>query len=340
MDTTRLLLLLLPFPGACSGVEGAEGAPRIERLDPLLEALVPRDARLEKVADGFGWAEGPAWNAATRELFFSDVERNHMHAWSEEGGARLVLENSGYQGAEPFTGREPGSNGIAFDAQGRVVFCQHGERRISRLEPDGSRTVLVERYREKRLNSPNDLVHSRAGDLYFTDPPFGLPLTHADPARELDFSGVYRLSAAGELTLLTDELAGPNGLALSPDERTLYVANNDAARPVLMAYPLLADATGVVLGPGRVLFDAAPFTIARRGFPDGLKVDRAGNLFAAGPEGLYVLAPDGRHLGTLFFGVLTSNCAFGEEGSTLFVTVDSALYRIRLATVPSSSSGS
>jgi len=184
--------------------------------------------------------------------------------------------------------------------------------------------VLVAAYRGQRLNSPNDLVYSRAGDLYFTDPPFGLPQTFTDPAKELPFSGVYRLSPAGELTLLTGELAGPNGIALAPDERTLYVANNDRARPVWMAYPLLADGT---LGAGRVLHDGSVWAARYRGLPDGLKVDRAGNLWCAGPEALYVFAPDGTHLGSLRFGALTSNCAFDARGA-LYVTVDSALYRL------------
>jgi gluconolactonase len=308
----------------CAQVEAADSLPRIERLDPRFDKLVPSGAKLERIADGFGWAEGPAWNAATEELFFSDVETNHMHAWSEKNGTRTVLEKAGYVRSDPFTGREPGSNGIAFDAQGRVVFCQHGERRISRLEADATRTVLVDRYQGKRLNSPNDLVYSRAGDLFFTDPPFGLPGTYDDPERELSFTGVYRLKTSGELELLTRELEGPNGIGLSPDERTLYVANNSPTRPLWMAYELRADGT---LGPGRELFDAMPFTATRKGFPDGLKVGKNGHLFAAGPEGIYVLTAEGEHLGTLFFGQLTANCAFDEQGR-LYVTADSAIYRL------------
>jgi gluconolactonase len=330
-----LALALALALGACADVQraevaGADELPRIERLDPRLDAVVPPGARLVRVAEGFGWAEGPLWSPAKGELLLSDVERNRLHAWSTTGGVRTVLEQSGYVGSAPFAGREPGSNGLALDPQGRLVFCQHGERRISRLEPDGARTVVVDRYpagpEGKRLNSPNDLVYSRSGDLYFTDPPFGLPQTHDDPAKELPFSGVYRLSAAGELALLTAELEGPNGIGLAPDERTLYVANNHAKRPLWMAYELRADGS---LGPGRVLFDAAPFTATRKGFPDGLKVARSGHLFAAGPEGIYVLTPAGEHLGTLFFGRLTANCAFADDERTLYVTADDALYRLR-----------
>ncbi|NOT30414.1 MAG: SMP-30/gluconolactonase/LRE family protein [Planctomycetes bacterium] len=322
--SVRFLLVCSGAFFGCSKVEGADVLPKIERLDPRFEALVLPGAKLEKIADGFGWAEGPAWNAATGELFFSDVETNQLHAWSAKNGTRIVLENSGYVGAAPFTGREPGSNGITFDSQGRVVFCQHGERRISRLERDGTRTVLVDRYQGKRLNSPNDLVYSRSGDLYFTDPPFGLPGTFDDPEKELPFSGVYRLRKSGELTLLTRELEGPNGIAFSPDEKTLYVANNSPTCPLWMAYDLRADGT---LGLSRVLYDAKSFTANRKGFPDGLKVAKSGHLFAAGPEGIYVLTPTGEHLGTLFFCALTSNCAFGPNGA-LFITVDSAIYRL------------
>lgn len=320
----RLSLLFTAALLGCTQVEAADVLPRIERVDPRLDALVPFGAKLERIAEGFGWAEGPAWNAATGELFFSDVETNHMHAWSERNGTRIVLENAGYVRSAPFTGREPGSNGIAFDAQGRVVFCQHGERRVSRLESDGTRTVLADRYHGKRLNSPNDLVYSRAGDLFFTDPPFGLPGTYDDPEKELPFSGVYRLSTSGELELLTRELEGPNGIGLSPDERTLYVSNSSPTRPLWMAYELRADGT---LGPGAELFDAMPFTATRKGFPDGLKVGKSGHLFAAGPEGIYVLTPEGEHLGTVFFGQLTANCAFDVQGR-LYVTADSAIYRL------------
>jgi gluconolactonase len=320
------LLLLAPLASP-KAAQATDVLPTIERLDARLDALVPPAAKLAKVAGGLSWAEGPLWNAKTGELFFSDVEANRLLAWSQAGGLRTVLEQSGYTGASPFTGREPGSNGLAFDREGRLVFCQHGERRISRLEPDGTRTVVVDRYQGKRLNSPNDLVFSRAGDLYFTDPPFGLPQTYTDPAKELPFSGVYRLSASGELALLTAELEGPNGIGLSPDERTLYVANNNRERPRWLAYELRSDGS---LGPARVLFDAKPFTATRKGFPDGLKVAPSGDLFAAGPEGIYVLTPQGEHLGTLFFGQLTANCAFDASGRTLYITADADLYRLEL----------
>ena len=242
---------------------------------------------------------------------------------------RLYLQPSGYTGAAPFTGREPGSNGLAFDAQGRLVLAEHGDRRIARLEPDGRKTTLADRYEGKRLNSPNDLVFASNGDLYFTDPPFGLPRAFDDPEKELPWSGVFRLSAGGQLTLLIRELRAPNGIALSPDERTLYVSNADPARPVWMAYALKPDGT---LAPGRVFFDATPWTARGKGLPDGLKVDREGNLFATGPGGIHVFAPDGTHLGSIEMAVPTGNVAWGGDGSVLFVTADTAIYRIALRT--------
>jgi gluconolactonase len=281
------------------------------------------------VADGFAWVEGPVWDRRNGHLLVSDIPRNAVYRWAPGSSVSLFLPRSGYSGAAPFRGREPGSNGLAFDAQGRLVLAAHGDRRIARLEPDGRQTTLVDRYAGRRLNSPNDLVFTARGDLYFTDPPFGLPGSFADPARELPFSGVFRLGADGRLALLTTELAAPNGLALSPDERVLYVSNADPARAVWMAYAVRGDGG---LGPGHVFFDATERARVLRGAPDGLKVDRGGNLFAAGPGGIYVLAPDGTHVGSLETGGVVSNVAWGEDGSALYITADTAVYRIRLST--------
>jgi gluconolactonase len=301
----------------------------VVRLDPRLDRLVPPGATLERVADGFRWVEGPLWDPRGGYLLFSDIPRNAVYRWAPGSGISLFLAPSGYTGPTPFAGREPGSNGLAFDPRGRLVLAEHGDRRIARLEPDRRKTTLVDRYQGRRLNSPNDLVFTSSGDLYFTDPPFGLPRAFDDPAKELPFSGVFRLSAQGELTLLTSELRAPNGLAFSPDERVFYVSNADRTRAVWMAYDLGADGR---LGPGRVLFDATGRARTAPGAPDGLKVDRHGHLFAAGPGGIYVLAPDGAHLGSLETGGVVSNVAWGEDGSVLYVTADTAIYRIRLST--------
>jgi len=299
------------------------------RLDPRFDKLVPRDAVLDRVADGHTWVEGPVWDRRNGYLLFSDIPRNTVYRWFPGAGASEFLKPSGYTGTAPFTGREPGSNGLAFDAEGRLVLCEHGDRRIARLEKDGRKTTLVDRFEGKRLNSPNDLVFKSNGDLYFTDPPFGLPGAFNDTGRELPFCGVYRLSRDGKLTLLTKEIKAPNGLAFSPDEKTLYVTNADRDNAVWLAYDVKGDGT---LGAGRVFFDATSWTRTRHGAPDGMKVDKDGNLFAAGPGGLHVFDPDGAHLGSIDLGVATSNCAWGEDGSVLYITADAAVYRFKLTT--------
>jgi gluconolactonase len=305
-------------------------APIITRLDPRFNELVPPGARLEKIVDDHGWTEGPVWVREGGYLLFSDVVKNAIYRWKDGEGERVFLPRSGYTGKQPFEGGEPGSNGLAIDREGRLVFCQHGERRIVRREVDGHLTILVDRYQGKRINSPNDLVFRSNGDLYFTDPPFGLPASYADPGKQLDVQGVYRLTPDGTLTLLTDELSGPNGIAFSPDERTLYVSNADARRLVWMAYEVKEDGT---LGAGRVFYDGTRAFAGRPGTADGLKVDARGNIFAVGPGGVYVFAPDATLLGWFDFGGNVGNVAWGDDGSTLFVAANAAVYRVRLSTV-------
>jgi len=254
-------------------------AIRITRLNPRFEQLVARDAVVEKIAEGFAWVEGPVWNHKENYLLFSDVANNSILKWKTGEGAKVFLKTSGYTGAKPFEGREPGSNGLAFDSQGRLVFCQHGDRSISRLEKYGSRTTLVDRYHGKRINSPNDLVFKSDGDLYFTDPPFGLPKSFDDPARELDFCGVYRLSKTGKLTLLSKEALAPNGIAFSPDEKTLYVS--DSKRALWLAFDVKADGS---LSKSRVLFDGAGAGEGKPGVADGMKIDELGNIFGRRAE--------------------------------------------------------
>ncbi len=300
---------------------------RIVRLDPRFDRLVPPDAVLEKIADGFDWVEGPVWNHAEGYLLFSDIPQNTVYRWEPDKGARLFLKPSGYTGAAPFAGREPGSNGLAFDRRGRLVLAEHGDRRIARLEVSGSKTTLADRYQGKRLNSPNDMAFHSNGDLYFTDPPFGLPKAFDDPSKELDFQGVYRLSPDGELTLLIQDIRAPNGIAFSPDEKTLYVTDVDPGRPAWLAYEVRQDAT---VGTGRLFYDATPWKKPNYGGPDGLKVDREGNLFGARPGGINVFAPDATLLGSIEIGGPTSNCAWGEDGSVLYITADRAVYRMAL----------
>ena len=300
------------------------GAGTILRVDPRFDALVPADARIEKLADGFVFTEGPVWDRAGGRLLFSDVRGNGVYQWTEADGTSPVIEPV-FEGDR--TGlRSVSSNGLTLDAEGRLVMCEHGNRLISRVEADGTRTTLVDRYEGNRLNSPNDAAYASDGRLYFTDPGSALEGRDASPLRELDFNGIYRLGPDGELELLYRDQSRPNGIALSPDEATLYVANSDPEQKVWMAYDLGAEG---VTNP-RVFFDVNDQTA--EGAADGLKVDDAGNLFATGPGGVWVIAPDGTHLGTIMPDEVPANVAWGDDGSTLYMTARTGLYRIRLTT--------
>jgi gluconolactonase len=302
------------------------------RKDPKFDALIPKGARIELLAEGFKWTEGPVWDKKTGSLLFSDIPNNRVVRWSAKDGIKDVLKPSGYTGADPFKGAEPGSNGLAFDKDGNLILCQHGDRRIARLGKDGkSFETVADKYMGKRFNSPNDLVFAKNGDLYFTDPPYGLPGQMKDPNKELDFQGVYKLSAAGELTLLTKEMSRPNGIALSPDEKTLYVANSDPEKAVWMAFPVGPDGA---LGAGKQLYDATADVKAspNKGLPDGMKVDKDGNIFATAVNGVYVIAPDGTLLGRIVTDDKTANCGWGDDGTVLYLATNDKLTRVKTAT--------
>jgi gluconolactonase len=301
---------------------------RVIRSDPALDRVLAAGASIEVLASGFDWSEGPAWDRQGGYLLFSDIPRNTIWKWAPAQGITLFLKPSGYTGTGAYS-REPGSNGLVFDAQGRLLAMEHGDRRVSRMDRDGGKITLADRYEGKRLNSPNDGVLDSNGDLYFTDPPYGLPRQASDPRRELDFCGVYRYGRDGSLTLLTRELSRPNGIAFSPDEKTLYVANSDPRRAVWMAFPVTAGGT---LGAGRVFADVTSMVGQHKGLPDGLKVDREGNLWATGPGGVHIYSPQGKLLGRLETLEATANCAWGDDGSTLYITADMYLCRIRTQT--------
>ncbi len=322
-----LLAALFALAPLAAHAQFAHESPVLEvrRIDPRLDELIAPGTQAEKVVAGHVWVEGPTWDPKQGALFFSDVVKNRLWRWTPESGTDLVLDPSGTQRRGPHAAQEPGSNGTALDSHGRLLLCEHGDRRITRLEPDGAKTVIADRFQGKRLNSPNDLWLARSGDLYFTDPPFGLPNHFDDPSKELPWQGVYRLRG-GKLELLVRDLRAPNGIGLSPDERTLYVSNADPANPVWMAYPVRADGR---IGQGRVFADAREAIAKYAGVPDGLEIDARGNVWAAGPGGLTVFAPDGARLGVLFTGIATSNATFGgPSGTTLFVTASSAIWRI------------
>jgi gluconolactonase len=312
------------------GAGPVAGPPRevnveIVRLDPAIDAIVGPNPKIFKLAEGFKFIEGPVWVRGGRYLLFSDPNANAIYQYTADGRLSVFREKSGYDGADIAEYGQPGSNGLTLDREGRLTINEHGNRRVTRLEKDGRVTILADRYEGKRLNSPNDLVFKSDGSLYFTDPPFGLPKFDDDPRKELPYSGVFRL-ADGKLQLVSRDLLGPNGLAFSPDEKYLYVANWDAQQKVVMRYDVKADGT---LSNGTVFFDmtGAPGEEAL----DGLKVDQEGHLYVSGPGGVWVISPEGKHLGTIKGPKLPANFAWGDEdGKTLYMTARTALYRMRL----------
>ncbi|HEX5470647.1 MAG TPA: SMP-30/gluconolactonase/LRE family protein [Lacipirellulaceae bacterium] len=304
----------------------------IERLDPAFDKLVPPGAKIEVISDGNAWCEGPLWVPSGGFLLWSNIPNNAIMRWDPKSGVSLFLKPSGYTGTQP-RGGESGSNGLTLDRQGRLILCQHGDRRIARLDapwnnPRPKFVTLADRYQGKRFNSPNDVIVDSRGAIYFTDPPYGLEKGLDDPKRELSFYGVYRIAPDGKLKLLTADLERPNGIALSPDEKTLYVSNSDEKRQVIMAYPLNADGT---LSRGRVFFDATAVA-AKPGACDGLAIDTHGNLFATIPGGIGVFTPRGKQLALIDTADRTGNCKFGEDGSTLFIAANHRILRIRTTT--------
>lgn len=321
---------------------------QVVRADPRLDKLIPADAKIEVLASGFTWSEGPIWIkiGSNRNggpglddyLLFSDVPENTIFKWTEKEGVKPFLKPSGYTGLGAYGG-EPGSNGLTIDQKGRLIACEHGDRRVTAMPLDGSggKRTLADNYNGKRFCSPNDVVVHSNGSYYFTDPPYGMQKGENDPNRETEGYGVYRIAPeqsgggvafrSGAVSLVVGGLTRPNGIALSPDEKTLYVAQSDPKNPVVMAYPLQADGS---VTKGRVLF--GPDDMKKRGFEggfDGMKVDRAGNLWVTGAKGVLVLTATGEFLGHINIGNATANCAWGDDGSTLYITADMYLCRIK-----------
>ncbi|MDA1073920.1 MAG: SMP-30/gluconolactonase/LRE family protein [Proteobacteria bacterium] len=319
---TALLLTGSATAGSAEATTNITGS--IERLSDAFNALVPDEAVIEKVADGFTFIEGPVWMPGTPSyLVFSDIPANTVYRWNGTEGTSVLLKPVLADDAN--TGGSGGSNGLALDADGRLILCEHGNRRIARLESDGSRTTLAALYAGKRLNSPNDIVFHSTGAAFFTDPPYGLTGLDADPAKEQAHNGVYRLDVDGTVTLLAAGQTRPNGIGLSPDERTLYVANSDTSF-LWMSYAIRNDLT---LDDGKVFFDASHLN--RAGVPDGLTLDREGNIYATGPGGVLVFNPAGEHLGTIRPAEQPANVGWGDDGRTLYMTARTSLYRIKLS---------
>lgn len=302
------------------------GAGAVLRVDALLDTIVPADYRIEKLAEGMVFTEGPLWVRDGGYLLFSDVRGNAIYKWAPGEGATDFLKPVFEGGREGLTG----PNGLTLDSKGNLLICEHGNRRISRLAlPKGSeRKVVVDNYEGKKLNSPNDLTYKSDGWLYFTDPPYGLAQQDEDPAKELDFNGVFRLSPDEKSPeVLVKDQTRPNGIAFAPDEKTLYVANSDPAKKQWMAYDVKADGT---LENARVFYDVTSETA--EGLPDGLKLDKRGNLFCTGPGGVWIFSADGKHLGTIQPEEVPANVAWGDDGKSLYMTARTGLYRIRLIT--------
>lgn len=315
----------------------------IERLDPALDHIVPAHPRLERVTTGFTWLEGPVWVPRKGGyLLFADIPGNSIRKVLPDGVTSIFMHPSGYTGSAPFNGPQPGSNGMTFDPHGRLVIAGNGARNVFRLEtlsPNAIQTVLADSYQGKRLNSPNDLVFRSNGDLYFTDPPYGLPMQNdKDPHKQLTVNGVYLVRGAASqkagsppnpaaVHLLVGNLPRPNGLALSPDGKYLYLDNTEPQK-LWLRFRIKPDGT---LTERTLLIDAT--ADQRRGSPDGMKVDSAGNIYSAGPGGVWILSPNGRHLGTIDLPEVASNLAWGGgQLNVLYITTQSSVYRIRLKT--------
>ena len=327
------LVVMMSALGGCTGTEtpAPEPAPAaapaptgsITRLDPALDSLVPAGAVVEKVAGGFQFTEGPLWRSSEGRLWFSDVVGNVLRAVTPTGQVEVLIEHAAGHSTAP-AGSYIGPNGLLAESSGTVLMAQHFNRQIVRVAADRQTTTVVDRFEGKRLNSPNDLAYGPGGALYFTDPPFGLVGQDSDPAKELDFNGVFRF-ADGKITALVRDLGRPNGIAFSPDQRTMYVSNTEATRKVIMSYAVAADGT---VSNARVFADGTADTAP--GMPDGLKVDTQGNVYATMPGGVWVIAPDGKHLGTLTAPEVAANVGWGDDGKTLYITAETGVYRVKL----------
>ncbi len=309
--------------------EVTPSGPVINRVDSQLDQFISPEAKVEILAEGFDWTEGPLWLEQEQMLIFSDIPPNSVYSWDPQNEVQVYLKPSGYTG-EAERGGEVGSNGLLLSPEGKLVLCQHGDRRMAMMNapldnPQPDYTTIVDNYQGKKLNSPNDATYSSSGDLYFTDPPYGLEKNIDDPLKELDFQGVYRFDSNGTLHLLTDKMTRPNGIALSVDETKLYVANSDPKQAIWMEFNI--NESGAI-DEGRIFFDATSEVGKTKGLPDGLKVHPSGILFATGPGGVWIFSPEGNHLGTIETGQATSNCAFGNDNRYLYITADMYLMRV------------
>lgn len=330
MKISALFLFVFLSVSSCK-IAGEEETPTlgtIERTDPSLDQLIESSARTEILSDGYDWSEGPVWVESEKMLLFSDVPRNTVYKWTEADSITVFLKPSGYTGDTASNSGEEGSNGLALNGEGKLVLCQHGDRRLALMNapisaPQPGFTTLAASYEGKRFNSPNDVAVRKNGDYFFTDPPYGMP---ENVAQEIPFQGVYKLSS-GTVTLLADSLTRPNGIAFMPGQKTLVIANSDKNKAMWYAYDL---GENDALINGRIFYDATGEAASEQGLPDGLKIDKDGNVFATGPGGVWIFNKDARLLGKIKLPTATANCAFSDDEKTLFITSDNYLLRLKM----------
>jgi gluconolactonase len=311
----------------------------VQKLDPSLDKFIAANAKLERVATGFNkWTEGPVW---TRDgsLLFAEIPSNNINRWKPgDEKASVFMHPSGYEGSEPYGGPEPGSNGMTLDPEGRVAVAGHARRNVWRLEsvdPKAQITVLADSFQGKKLNSPNDLVYKSDGSLYFTDPPYGLPTQgDSDPLKEQTVNGVYRIADARQhkagappendkLQLIIKDIKRPNGIAFSPDEKYLYIA--ESGDKVWLRYKVQPDGS---VTDGQTFLDAK--TDSTPGVPDGMRVDKKGNIYSAGPGGVWIISPEGKHIGTIKVPEVVGNVAWGDkDGKTLYIVASTSVFKVR-----------
>lgn len=324
-------LLLLPFLGIF--FQGTQYATigTIERFDASLNKIIKKNAVAEIIAEGFEWSEGPLWLEKQNMLLFSDIPVNTIYKWTEASGKEVYLNPSGYTGVAP-RGGETGSNGLLLNKDGKLVMCQHGNRQIAMMNADVSIpkpyfTTIAGTYQSKKFNSPNDAVYKSNGDIFFTDPPYGLEKNMDDPLKEISFQGVYRATTSGEIKLLTDTITRPNGIAFMPGEKKLLIGNSDGDKPYIYAYDIGANDT---LMGCKIFCNGAALPVEEKSGFDGIKVDRNGNVFASGPGGIWVLDKEGKILGLIKIPGRTSNCAFSPDEKTLYITADMYVLRVKM----------
>jgi gluconolactonase len=317
---------------SCSTMKEVKTTGSIDRIDPSLNDIINKDAVIEILAEGYQWSEGPVWIDTHKMLLFSDVKADTIYKWTEEKGAEVYLTPSGYTDSTPSQRDEPGSNGLTLSNDGKLILCQHGDRRVAMLDapfdaPQPRYVTIADKYDNKKFNSPNDVVSRRNGDLFFTDPPYGLPQKEKDPTREIPFQGVYKIAKDGKVALLVDSLTRPNGLAFTPDEKKLIVANSDPDKAVWYVFDVSQNDS---LSNARVLYDVTENAKTEKGLPDGLKIDKQGNIFATGPGGLWVFNAGGKLIGRIRLPEPTANCTFADDEKTLYITSNMTLLRLKM----------